>query len=364
MTVRVVLAMGFVVSCVCAAVSHAACVEVEAAKAAVTAVSLPDCAAGGGGRAVRRARTRVRMLLAHADARCVHGHEAVASAFVEKAAGILAAADTRLEHAIAADKLDADCATAYRGTVDALTAAVDGAAGTTTTTTTTTATSTTTTTLVPLTADERFVRQLFRVELGRDGAPAEWSPFAQQLAVATPRDAVASEIQTSSEALTRLVDGFFTTYLGRAAGASEVAAFVTALQGSATDETVLTTILASAEYFAAAPGVPGVGGGTPTNATFVQAVFEQLLGRAATPQEAQFYQVMIGSSGRDGMVAAILASAEWRSRVVSAYYTTLLGRTGSAGEVSALVGAWGGWRATRLAFEAGTEFYANAASQP
>jgi len=28
MTVRVVLAMGFVVSCVCAAVSHAACVEV------------------------------------------------------------------------------------------------------------------------------------------------------------------------------------------------------------------------------------------------------------------------------------------------------------------------------------------------
>ncbi len=361
------MAGSFRFSLLCTAVSHAACTDVAAAKAVVAAVSVPDCPAGGGGRAVRRARTRVRVLLGRADTRCDHGHETGASALVDKAGSILAAADARLEQAIAADKLDADCATAYRAMIDALTAAVDGAAGTTTTTTTTTTaavTTSSTTTLASLTNDERFVRQLFRVELGRDGTPAEWSSFVAQLASATPHDAVASEIQTSAEALTSLVDGFFTTYLGRAATPSEETTFVTALQGSATDETVLTTILASAEYFADAPNVPGVGGGTATNSTFVRAVFEQLLGRVPSPQEAQFYVATIGSSGRDGVVTAILASAELRGRVVSAYYTTLLGRTGSAGEVSAMVGAWSSWRATRRAFEAGAEFYAYAASQP
>jgi hypothetical protein len=49
---------------------------------------------------------------------------------------------------------------------------------------------------------------------------------------------------------------------------------------------------------------------------------------------------------------------------VSGYFTSLLGRTGTAGEVSAFVSAWSGWRATRLAFEAGAEFYAHAGSLP
>jgi hypothetical protein len=339
--------------------AYAACPDVDAAKATVAAVTLPDCPAGAAGRAVRRARNRVRALLARADARCSHGHDA--TGLVDKAAGVLDAADTRLEDATLAGKLDADCAASYRAVIDALTTAVGAAAATTTTTTTA---ATTTTTLVPLSADEKFVRQLFRIELGRDGTSVEWAPFVGELGANTPRDAVATAIQTSAEAFSALVGGFYATYLGRAPNVQETTTFVSALQGSTTDETVLTTILAGAEYFADAPNVPGVGGGAATNATFVQAVFEQLLGRAATPQEAQFYQSMIGQSGRDGVVTAILASAEWRTRVVSGYFTALLGRSGTAGEVSALVSAWSGWRATRLAFEAGAEFYAHAAGLP
>src|SRR5262249_48565197 len=151
--------------------------------------------------------------------------------------------------------------------------------------------------------------------------------------------------------------------LGRGAGASEAATFVTALQGSASDETVLTAILASAEYFAYAPSVPGVGGARPRTPP------------SSTPSRAapRSRRLASGSAvlrshdrriGRDGVVTAILASTEWRSRVVSAYYTTLLGRAGSAGEVSAMVGVWSGWRAMRLAFEAGAAVYANAASPP
>src|SRR5262245_43589157 len=101
------LAVGLAVSCLWAAAAYAACTDVAAAKAAVASITVPDCPARGGGRAVRHARTRLRTLLVHADMRCAHGKDARASALLERTASILAAADTRLEHAIGAGKLDA-----------------------------------------------------------------------------------------------------------------------------------------------------------------------------------------------------------------------------------------------------------------
>lgn len=49
---------------------------------------------------------------------------------------------------------------------------------------------------------------------------------------------------------------------------------------------------------------------------------------------------------------------------ISGFFTTLLERAGTAGEVNAFVASWAGWRATRAAFEAGAEFYAVAGAQP
>jgi hypothetical protein len=121
---------------------------------------------------------------------------------------------------------------------------------------------------------------------------------------------------------------------------------------------VLTSVLASAEYYT------HVGGGTPTNATFVAALYQQLLGRAPSQQETSYFVQLIAGSGRDAAVTAILGSGEWRTRVVSGFFTSLLGRAGTAGEVNAFVTSWAGWRATRAAFEASAEFYAVAGGQP
>jgi hypothetical protein len=110
--------------------------------------------------------------------------------------------------------------------------------------------------------------------------------------------------------------------------------------------------------------LPGVGGGTPTDATFVTALYEQLLGRAASPTDIAYLSGVIAGSGRSAAVTVILGSTEWRTRVVSGYFPTLLGRQGTPGEINAFVASWVSWRATRAALEGAAEFYSHAAGLP
>jgi hypothetical protein len=329
------------------------CPDIPAARDAAAQIALPACAGGAGGRTVRRTRSRVERLLTRAAKRCDRGRETAALGTVAHADAIVERAARRLDTLLAHGRVDPTCGDAFDAVLDGLRDALGASSATTTTTTS----STTTSTLVPLSADEKFVRQLFRVELGRDGTAAEWVDFTSLLAGGTPRADVVTAVQSSAEALQRLVDGFYQTYLGRPADAG-AAVYVSALQTGTTDEDVLTSILASAEYYT------HVGGGMPTNATFVAALYQQLLGRAPSSQETSYFVQLIAGSGRDAAVTAILGSTEWRTRVVSGFFTTLLGRAGTAGEVNAFVASWTGWRATRAAFEAGAEFYALAGAQP
>jgi hypothetical protein len=329
------------------------CPDIPAARDAAAGIALPACAGGAAARTVRRTRGRVERLLTRAETRCDRGHETAALGTVAHADAIVERAGRRLDTLVAHGRVDPTCGDAFDAVLDGLRDALGASSSTTTTTTS----STTTSTLVPLSADEKFVRQLFRVELGRDGTAAEWVGFTSLLAGGTPRSDVVTAVQTSAEAFQRLVDGFYQTYLGRPADAG-AAVYVSALQTGTTDEDVLTSILASVEYYT------HVGGGMPTSATFVAALYQQLLGRAPSQQETGYFIQLIAGSGRDAAVTTILGSSEWRTRVVSGFFTTLLGRAGTAGEVNAFVASWAGWRATRAAFEAGAEFYAFAGVQP
>ena len=337
-----------------AVTSGLSCPDIPAARDAAAGIAVPACAGGAAGRTIRRTRIRVERLLTRAEKRCDRGRETAALGTVAHADAAVERAARRLDTLGANGKLDPTCGDAYGAVLDGLRGALGASSATTTTTTTS---STTTSTLVPLSADEKFVRQLFRVELGRDGTAAEWVDFTSLLAGGTPRADVVASVQTSAEALQRLVDGFYQTYLGRPADAG-AAVYVTALQTGTTDEDVLTSILASAEYYT------HVGGGMPTSVTFVAALYQQLLGRAPSQQETSYFIQLIAGSGRDAAVTTILGSSEWSTRVVSGFFTTLLGRAGTAGEVNAFVASWTGWRATRAAFEAGAEFYALAGAQP
>src|SRR5262245_12194046 len=236
------------------------CPDIPAARDAAAGITLPACAGGAAGRTVRRTRSRVERLLTRAGKRCDRGHETAAIGTVAHADAIVERAAHRLDTLVAHGRLDPTCGDAVDAVLDGLRDALGASSATTTTTTS----STTTSTLVPISADEKFVRQLFRVELGRDGTAAEWVTFTSLLGSGTPRADVVTSVQTSAEALERLVDGFYQTYLGRPADAG-AAVYVSALQSGTTDEDVLTSILAGAEYYT------HVGGGMPTNVTLVAA---------------------------------------------------------------------------------------------
>jgi hypothetical protein len=335
------------------------CTEVPAARAVVAGVAVPGCPARGAGHTVRRAPKLVAHLLARAARRCRRGRTAAAATDIDKAIRVVDAAANALETAATLGRVTTQCASASRAMLDALSAALLSSAGATTTSSTT---STTTTTL-PLTADQKFVRQLFRVELGRDGIPAEWAPLVSALAGGTVRSDVVTTVQTSAEAFARVVTDLYETRLGRAPSAMENALWVTALQSGTTDVDVLVAILIGPEYYSHAPDVTGVGG-SPSDATLVAAVYQQLLARAPTSIELANGVALVGTSPSTFVQAVVAVGGEWRTRVVHDVYVELLGRAPSPAETSFLLAAGTGPRGTRFAVETTPEFFSYASGQP
>ena len=111
-----------------------------------------------------------------------------------------------------------------------------------------------------------FVAALFTDLLQRPGSPAEWAPFITDLSSQTPAQ-VASLFLSSGEYDDVLVTGYFSRFLNRAPNPSELNLFATEMQGGATNEQVIASILGSAEFFQLAqssqapePGSLGLGG--------------------------------------------------------------------------------------------------------
>ena len=123
-------------------------------------------------------------------------------------------------------------------------------------------------------------------------------------------------------------------------------------------EQVLSSILGSQEYFNHAPFIPGVGG-APSDATFVTALYVQVLNRVPAPPEVDNWVGMIGRIGRAGVALAFLTSGEYRTDVVLDDYSTLLRRPTppTAAEVANWVKSSLDITGIRIAFEGSVEFY-------
>jgi len=89
---------------------------------------------------------------------------------------------------------------------------------------------------------------------------------------------------------TAVVQGLYTTYMGRAAGVGEIASGLTLLQQGGTPEQLIGAIVGSTEYFnREAPAVVG-GGATAGDATLIQAMYKQLFpGYTASPWEVNYW---------------------------------------------------------------------------
>jgi hypothetical protein len=173
--------------------------------------------------------------------------------------------------------------------------------------------------------DRKYVRALYQQILGRPGNVGEWNFWTPFLSELDGRRLVATGIEKSQEARTHTVANFYLTYLGRLPGIGEGQVWVNALLAGATEEQVLSLILASPEYGQRTPQIAGVAG-PATDTTFIQALYVQLLGRQAGPGEISNWLGLLPLLQRNGVAYAILTSVEYRRLQVVGFYTNLLGR--------------------------------------
>ena len=126
-----------------------------------------------------------------------------------------------------------------------------------------------------------WVNSLYTNLLSREGDSGGVSGFVQAIIAAeTPaRSAIANALQLSGEYRSHLVAGYYNQYLFRQPVGAEAAVWINALQSGATDEQVMTGFVTSGEYFQKHGG---------TNTTYINALYQDLLGRARDPNDMGF----------------------------------------------------------------------------
>jgi hypothetical protein len=105
-----------------------------------------------------------------------------------------------------------------------------------------------------------FVGSLYTDLLHRPGSPAEQAPFVNALnSSSVTRPQVATIFLGSLEYDNGLVTGYYSQFLRRAPGLSELNSFTTAMQGGETNEQVIAAIIGSQEFLALAQQTPEPG---------------------------------------------------------------------------------------------------------
>jgi hypothetical protein len=211
--------------------------------------------------------------------------------------------------------------------------------------------------LTVLTEDQRFVRALYRHALGRDGSLAELDIWVAWLnGPEGSRAEVAARVENSPEGRTRLVDGWYCTYLGRDAHGGEEQGWVDALLAGGREEDVLAGILASPEFFDRAQTLGGAGG---ADERFVGALYGLLLGRPAGAAEVAGWLGALPALGRAGVAQAFLSSAEYRLDAVESDYGALLHRPAEPAGLAAWSSSGLDLYFLRVGIESSDEFYVN-----
>ena len=174
------------------------------------------------------------------------------------------------------------------------------------------------------TANQRLVSEMYRDLLGRKVDATGLAAWAGLLDSGVSRTQVALDIMASGEYLKRVVDELYLKYLQRPADPTGEAMFVSDLQMGVTIEQVIAAIAGSPEYF------QNRGGGT--NAGFLNALFQDVLGRPPDPAGFNlFMQDLAQGVSRTAVAAAMLASTEYQKDLITAFYEQLLDRSPDSG---------------------------------
>ena len=186
--------------------------------------------------------------------------------------------------------------------------------------------------------DSPFLKQAYADLLGRSVDAAGLAAWSAMLDGGVSHKQVALAIEQSPEFETKLIQGLYGTYLGRPADTLGVSTFVPLLAAGSTVEQVQALILGSPEYFE--------GHGSGTNDTFLESVYQDVLGRTIDPTGQAAWGTMLqpGSSpdalsARLRVATDVLNSLEAREDLVKTYYTTYLMRSPDDTGLGVWVGA-------------------------
>ncbi|MEA2328182.1 MAG: hypothetical protein QOE68_3141, partial [Thermoanaerobaculia bacterium] len=179
-------------------------------------------------------------------------------------------------------------------------------------------------------SNDRFINQLYIDLLGRTADAAALSTFNGLLAGGGTRNDVAAAILVSAEYRQKLLTDFYSTFLHRPISPAEVSFWGPAFAAGMTDEQIEAQILASPEYFAL---------GGSTNSSWINRVFNDVLGRSPSAAETSSFLTLLGSSSRLNIGLAILNSGEAITRRVQQAFPRLLHRTGTPVEQTTFVAA-------------------------
>lgn len=171
--------------------------------------------------------------------------------------------------------------------------------------------------------DQQYVRSLYLNELGRAGADSEINGWVQVMGGANGRTAVANAIARSPEARTRLVEGWYETFLNRTAKPAEAQAWTSLLLQGQREEQVLGGILGSAEFAARSQSI--VSSGTAQERV-VRSLYTSLLGRTASASEVTAWVSVMPQLGTSTVATGFLTSTEYRTQLFAGYYDTFLHR--------------------------------------
>lgn len=139
---------------------------------------------------------------------------------------------------------------------------------------------------------------------------------------AITRGDVAQSILVSGEHARATVNDLYTSILGRAADPAGLSYWAGAIQAGTSELDVEAGFLGSGEYFQKEGG---------TNASFIAAAYQDILGRTAGPSETAFWLDRLNVISREQVARNIIYSPENLRQEVSDWYETYLHRTPDGG---------------------------------
>ena len=165
-------------------------------------------------------------------------------------------------------------------------------------------------------ADDAFVKGIYRTVLGRDADPSGSSFWVGNLNGGSARSSIVTAFWNSPENRGREVDAYYQAYLGRTAEPQGRSFWVGQLQAGADETAIVLSFLLSPEELSA------------PNDVFVQRLYQGALGRGASTSEVNFWTGQLAQGQTRQQIAnSFIYSSEAAGVAVDSFYDAYFQRT-------------------------------------